>query len=195
MTHCQLQRTFGRAGAEEFAAGLRQHTTAGFRQGNGSGAKAIQLGQRGDGKVAVMVQMEHAGEAHGARPPGRAHGVFGALFLNPAPQDSTSLGIELGFRGIKGAQVQFPGLFRFELHSRWVEMTRLPEHLAQRGVDEDVAAIQGEEIRTLPHFAIVAGVRGFVVVPLPAGQWVEVFPRGRVLDVFRADTAGRSRRP
>ena len=58
-----------------------------------------------------------------------------------------------------GAFVHFAALHFAEGERVGVEVSGLPEDLALRGVEQNVEAIQGEEVGALPH---VAGVHGIV---------------------------------
>ena len=59
-----------------------------------------------------------------------------ALLLDPAPKDAATVGIELRLGGIEGTEVKLAGLLWGEGHGDGIERARLPEDLAQSGVDQ-----------------------------------------------------------
>ena len=134
-----------------------------------------------DAEGSVGVEVEDAGEAYHAAPAGGLHGGIRALLLDPAPEDAAAVGVELGLGSVKCPEVQLPCFQWFEGHGGFVEVAGLPDDFAEGGVDEEVLAVEGEEVWALPHLSVVAGIGGFVAIPVAGGEGVEVGP---VLEVF-----------
>ena len=121
------------------------------------------------------------------------HRGLGAPLRNPSPQNPAALRIELRLRRIERVEVQHAGLLRREPHRRLIQHARLPEDLAQRRVDQHMAAIAAR--KNSGHSHISPSSHGLAVgLPFhsPLGQRDADTPSSSDPST---DTAARNRPP
>ncbi len=139
-------------------------------------AQRSQRRQRLHLQHALRIQRQHPRQTHHPTPARGRHRGLTALLRNPPPKYPPSLGIELRLRSIERAPVQLTFLQRPKHHRRLIHHARLPEDFPQRRVNQHMPAIQRKELWTLPHLAIVAGVRRLLPIPLAARERMQVLP-------------------
>ena len=140
----------------------------------------------------IVVDGEPARQGHHAGPAGGSVLGLRARVGDPSPEDAVALRIELRFGRVVGAVVEQTFGFGVEEHGRRIQRADLPKGAALRGVDEDVFAVEREEVGALPHFAAVDRVSALLAIRLALRHGVQVLPVAKVGGAIEKDAAART---